>query len=162
MQKFRIEIKWALIFAGVGLVWMLLERLVGLHDKYIAYHAVYTNIVAIPAIAVYVFALLDKRRNYYHGTMTFMQGFTCGLIMTAIITLLSPLTQYITSTFIAPHYFPNVISHSVQEGKLTQQEAEKYFNLNSYIVQGIFGAAIMGVLTSAIVALFTRTRVRTE
>lgn len=161
MQKFRIEIKWAFIFAGVGLAWMLLERLVGLHDRYIAYHAVYTNIVAIPAIAVYVFALLDKRRNYYHGTMTFMQGFTCGLIMTAIIAILSPLTQYITSTFIAPDYFPNVISYSVQEGKLTQQEAEKYFNLKSYIMQGLFGAAIMGVLTSAIVALFTRTRVRT-
>ena len=34
-------------------------------------HVVYTNFYALPAILVYVFALLDKRKNFYNGKMTY-------------------------------------------------------------------------------------------
>ena len=46
----KIEIKWALIFSVMGLLWMLLEKLSGLHGKYIDYHQYLTNLFAIPAI----------------------------------------------------------------------------------------------------------------
>jgi len=46
----------------------------------------------------------------------------------------------------------------VENGKLTREEAEKYFNLNNYLVSGFIGAIIMGVITSALVALFVRSR----
>ena len=61
MTNFKIEIKWALIFAAMTLGWMLMERLVGLHSTHIDKHLLYSNLIAIPAITVYVFALLDKR-----------------------------------------------------------------------------------------------------
>jgi chorismate synthase len=50
MKNLQIEIKWACIFSGVGLVWMVLEKLSGLHGKYIDYHLYLTNLFAIPAI----------------------------------------------------------------------------------------------------------------
>jgi hypothetical protein len=156
MKNIRIEIKWAIIFAIMSLVWMALEKAAGLHDAHIDKHVVYTNFVAIPAIAVYVFALLDKRKNFYYGKMTYMQGFICGLVITAFVTILSPLTQYITSTFITPDYFQNAIDYSVATGKTTQEAGEAYFNLENYIIQGLIGAPVMGVLTSVIVAFFTR------
>lgn len=158
MRKYKIELKWAILFAGMMLAWMLLERLAGLHDEHIAKHAAYTNLVAIPSVALYAFALLDKRKNYYNGTMTYLQGFVAGLIITAIVTVLSPLTQYITSTLITPEYFQNVIAYAVQAGKMTQADAESYFNLQNYIVQGLVGAPVMGILTAAIVAFFTRSK----
>lgn len=156
MKKLKIEIKWAIIFALMMLVWMLLERLFGLHDTYIGKHPIFTNFVAIPAVAIYVLALLDKRDNFYQGKMTYVQGLACGLIITLIVTILSPLTQVITSLVITPHYFENAIEYAVSEGKMTQSGAEEYFNLKSYIFQGLVGAPVMGLLTSIVVAFFTR------
>jgi hypothetical protein len=156
MKNIKIEIKWAIIFALMTLLWMVFERSVGLHDTHIDKHAVYTNFIAIPAISVYVFALLDKRKNFYHGKMTYLQGFICGLIITLFVTVLSPLTQYITSTIITPDYFENAIAYGVSTGKITPEAAEDYFNLENYIIQGLIGAPFMGLITTALVAIFTR------
>lgn len=158
MKNLKIEFKWAIIFVITTLIWMTLEKLVGLHDEHIAQHPIYTNLFAIPAIIMYVLALRDKRNNFYEGTMTYQQGFVAGLIMTVIIAVLSPLAQYIVSTVITPEYFPNAIRYAVNEGLLSQEQAEAQFNLQSYMIQGVIGALIMGVLTSAIVALFVRRR----
>ncbi len=155
MKSLKIEIKWAIIFAIAVLIWMLLEKLTGLHNEHIDKHAVYTNFFAIPAIAIYVLALLDKRKNFYNGVMTYKEGFITGLIITAIVTFLSPLTQYITSTIITPNYFPNAIKYAVVKGEMPQEAAENYFNLKNYIIQGLIGAVAMGILTTAIVAIFT-------
>jgi len=135
MKNIKIEIKWAIIFSITLLVWMVLERLVGLHSVHIDKHMIYTNFFAIPAIAIYVFALLDKRKNFYNGIMTYKQGLIAGLIITLIVAALSPLTQYITSIYITPEYFPNVIEYVVSHGEMTQEAAEKQFNLQSYIIQ---------------------------
>ncbi|MCS4434765.1 DUF4199 domain-containing protein [Aquiflexum gelatinilyticum] len=156
MKNIKIEIKWAIIFAIMTLLWMVLEKAVGLHDAHIDKHVIYTNFIAVPAIAVYVFGLLDKRKNFYHGKMTYLQGFISGMIITAFVTVLSPLTQYITSTFITPDYFQNAIAYGVSSGKTTQEAAEAYFNLENYIIQGLIGAPIMGLLTTAIVSIFTQ------
>ncbi len=156
MKSIRIEIKWALIFSIMTLAWMLMEKMLGWHDEKISQHATLTNLVAIPAIAVYVFALLEKRKKYYSGHMSYAQGFMCGLIITAIVTILTPLTQYITSTYITPEYFPNAIRHAVQTNAMTAEKAEEYFSLKNYIMQGLIGAPVMGLLTTLIVAIFTR------
>ncbi|HRI86559.1 MAG TPA: DUF4199 domain-containing protein [Ignavibacteria bacterium] len=153
-----MEIKWAVIFIIMMLLWMLLEKLAGLHDVNIDKHEIYTNFVAIPAVAVYVFALLDKKKNFYGGNMSYMQGFKTGLIITLIVTIISPLSQYIINTFITPDYFSNITAFAVKEGKMSQEEAENFFNLKSYILQGLVGAAVMGIITSAIVAFFTKSK----
>jgi hypothetical protein len=138
------------------LVWMVMEKLAGLHGEHIDKHPIYTNFVAIPAILMCVLALRDKRKNFYKGVMTYGQGFMAGLIMTFVVTLLSPLTQIITSLVITPEYFPNVIKYSVDHGLMTQEAAENYFNLKSYLIQVVIATLIMGILTTAIVAIFTR------
>ena len=110
MKNIKIEIKWAIIFSIVGLLWMLLEKLSGLHGKYIDYHLYLTNLFAIPAIWMMVLALKEKKEKYYAGNMTYLQGLISGIILSAFIALLSPLTQWITSYVITPEYFPNVIN----------------------------------------------------
>jgi len=156
MKNLKIEIKWAIIFAVMQLLWMMLERITGLHSDHIDKHAIFTNFIAIPAIAIYVFALLDKRKNFYQGIMTYKQGFVTGFIITLFVTVFSIVTQYIISTIISPDYFSNMIEYAVSEGKMTQEAAENMFNLKSYIIQAPIGAFVMGLLTSAIVAIFTR------
>lgn len=156
MKKFRIEIKWALVFIASILIWMLGERLSGLHDRYIEQHAIFTNFFGIVAIAIYLLALYDKRRNYYGGLMSWKQGFKSGLVLTLFITLLVPLSQLVISYWIAPDYFENMIEYSVSTGKMTQEEAEGTFNLFSYVWQSTAFAFISGIITAGIAALFTR------
>ncbi len=156
MKSFKIELKWALFFAATLLIWMWGEKALGYHDVHIDQHMIITNFFFIPAIALYVFALLDKRKRHYDGKMTYVQGLLTGLIMTGIFTLFVPLTQVITSLIITPDYFGNVIDYTVQNEILTMEEARDQFNLTSYIIQGMVSFPIMGTITSAIVAIFTR------
>ena len=79
-----------------------------------------------------------------------------GLVITALITVISPLTQIITVEIISPHYFSNAMQYAVEEGKMTTEQAEKYFNLGNYIVQTVIFTPIMGIITTAIVAIFTK------
>lgn len=158
MKNIRIEIKWGILFILVGLIWMVFENAVGWHDVHIDKHATYTLFFAPIAIAVYVFALLDKKRNFYGGKMSYMQGFVAGLIITLVVVILSPLSQYISSTYVSPDYFKNVIEYSVSSGQMEQQAAEEYFNLKSYMLQSVIGAAVMGLITSAVVALFVKSK----
>jgi len=156
MSKFKIEIKWTFIFLLMGLVWMLLEKAVGLHDVHIDKHPIYTNLVAIPSIAVFIFALLDKRKNHYNGSITYVQSLISGIVISGIIAVFSPLTQYIISTYITPDYFANAIKYSVEKGGSTQEKAEEFFNIENYMMQATFGGLIMGVITSAIVSIFIK------
>ena len=156
MGKFRTELKWAIIFTVVSLAWLYFEKLMGWHSDKIADHATYTNLYAIPAIAMYVLALRDKRTADYGGVMSFKQGFMSGLILTVIIAMLAPLTQLLVHQVISPEYFPNVIAYAVSEGMMTQPAAEQWFSLSSYIIQSVIGAVVMGLVTAAIVAFFLR------
>jgi len=143
-------------FVIMSLGWMLLERLTGLHDEHIDKHFIYTNFIAIPAIAVYVFGLLDKRENDYNGLMNYSEGFLSGLLITLVVTLFVPVTQYITLNIITPDFFPNMIEYVTRNDIMTREAAENNFNAQIYMMQGLIGALLMGVLTSAVVAIFTR------
>ena len=158
MKRLRIEIKWAIIFIVVSLLWMLGEKLAGLHSTLIDKHSVFTNLFAIPAILIYFLAIRDKKLNYYHGKMRFMQGLWSGIYLSLIVTLFVPITQYITIHFITPEYFSNAVSYTVDSGQMTQIEAEKYFSLSHYIFISMISAPILGVVTSAFVCIFIRTK----
>ena len=156
MNKYKTEIKWGLIFVASALLWMVFEKLMGWHSTHIGDHPIYTNIFAIVAIGIYVIALRSKRDRDLGGSMTWKQGFMSGMIITAIVTVLSPLSQYVTTSIISPEYFPNAIAYSVENGHMTQGDAEANFNLQNYIMMATVGALMMGILTSAIVAFFVK------
>ena len=151
-----LEIKWAVTFFLFSLVWMFFEKSMGWHDVQIERHASMTGLFAIPAISIYVFALLEKKKNHLNNFMTWKQGFTCGIMITFIYVLLSPIAQYITFTFITPDFFSNMVNYSVNVLGESREKMEANFNMKSYMLQGITGALIMGIITSAIVALFVK------
>lgn len=159
MKRIKIEIKWAVIFMIMTLLWMLLEKLTGLHGKYIDYQYYLTNLFAIPAILVMVLALKDKKKNYFHGYMTYSQGLIAGIIISLFIALLSPLTQWITSYVITPEYFPNVIKRSVELGYYENAaEAEAQFNYRSYAINSTVFSFVFGLATTAIAMIFLRSK----
>lgn len=156
MNQFRTEIKWGFIFTIMMILWMIGERLAGLHGENIAQHAIWTNAVLVPALTIYWLALRDKREKDLGGKMTWAQGFKAGAIITAVVALLTPLTQWLTSAVISPDYFTNAIEYGVSSGATTQEDAEAFFNMQNFIIMSFFGSIIMGLVTAAIIALFVR------
>ena len=159
MNNVKIEIKWAIIFSIIGLLWMVLEKLAGLHGKYIDYHLYLTNLFAIPAISMMVLALKEKKAKYFNGRISYIQGLVSGIILSAIIALLSPLTQWITTYVITPEYFPNVIKRSVELGYYpTTSNAAANFNYKNYAVQGAIFSFVMGLVTTSVAMIFIKSK----
>mgnify|MGYP002631203353 FL=1 len=158
MQKFKTELKWGLIFLVAILTWSLMERLVGLHSTLIDKHATYSNLFSIVAVAVYVFALKDKKAGDFNGQMTWKEGFISGVIISVVIAVLTPFGQLVIAYVISPEYFSNAIKYGVEHGLTTQTEAEAYFNLKNYIIQSTLFAPVMGIVTSAVVAFFVKSK----
>ncbi|HEX4948295.1 MAG TPA: DUF4199 domain-containing protein [Blastocatellia bacterium] len=147
----KTELKWGVIFSVMGLVWLILEYLVGLHDKFIAWHGILTNLVAIPSVIIMVLAILEKRR-VLGGTITFKQAFLCGFGVSLVVAVLSPITQWIFHRLINPGYFENAIRLGVEQGKTTLADAQAFFNLPSYMLQSVFAAVVIGSITSLVIA----------
>ncbi|WP_320815524.1 DUF4199 domain-containing protein [Flavobacterium sp.] len=158
MNKIAIEIKWGIIFTISGLLWMYIEKLLGWHDELIAKQPIYTLLFSVIAIALFVFALRDKKVNFFQNNMDWKQGFLSGCIVSLFVALLSPISQYITIEVISPDYFQNAIKFAVDHNRMSLEEAQAYFNLKSYMFQAAFGALSMGIVTSAIVAYFIKTK----
>lgn len=159
MKPIKIEVKWAILFSIMTLLWMVMEKVAGLHGKYIDYHMYLTNLFAIPAIWIMVLALKEKKTLDYGGNITYIQGLLSGLYLSLIIAALTPLTQWITTYIITPEYFPNVIKRSVEIGYYkTTDEAVANFNYKNYAIQGTIAAFVMGLITTSIAMIFIRTK----
>jgi hypothetical protein len=52
----------------------------------------------------------------------------------------------------------DVIKYSVDTGRMTQQQAESFFNLNSYMLQASIGALVAGVVTTLVLAAIMRSK----
>jgi len=158
MKNFSIEIKWGIIFIIAGLIWVLFEKMMGWHDEHIDQQAIYSNLFGFIAVLIYYLGLRDKKNNFYNGIMEWKQGFVAGLIITIVVALLSPLSQYITSTYISPNYFSNMITYASENTPMTREQAEVFYNLKTTMIQVAFSALAMGVVTSALVAWFVKTK----
>jgi hypothetical protein len=156
MDIYRVEIKWALIFTVMGLLWMVMEKSLGWHDEHIDKHASYTMLFMIPAVMVYYFAIRDKRQTDFAGSMTWKQGFISGAILSLIVAILAIPSQWITNTVITPDYFDNVVNYMVENEMATREEAEAQFNPQNYLIQAPIFSFVVGLVTAAVVSLLLK------
>jgi hypothetical protein len=157
MKNYSIEIKWALRFTLLILAWAIGEKAVGLHDKYIADYGMCSLLFVFPAFLFFYLALREKKKYFYNNSMNWTQGFVSGIIMSFIITILFPATQFVIYKSISPNFFENIIAYKVQH-KMTLENARIYFNLKTYIIEGTFTGLSKGIITGAIISLFLRNK----
>lgn len=158
LETYKIEIKWALILLIATLIWMVGEKLSGLHDQYLYYQQYLTLLFLIPVIVIYYFALREKKINFYQNEMNYKQGLISGLVMTSIITIFSAPNQYIISTIITPDYFDNVIKYVIEHKMMTEEAAKAQFNLQNYMIKSAVGAAMFGIVINLITAFFLKSK----
>jgi hypothetical protein len=160
LSNYKIEIKWAFIFISTLLFWSLLERVLGFHDEHLDKYESFSMLFMIPAIWVYILALKDKKKTFFNGQMSYKQGLISGLIISVIVAVFNPLTQFIISELITPNYFDNLINFTVKGGQYSLEEAQAYFNYKNYAIQGTIFALGMGIFTTVIVAFFLKTKAK--
>lgn len=159
MKSYKTELYWSFSYIAFTLIWMWLEKVSGLHSTRIDLHEYFSLLIIVPVIYIYVLALKAKKKQYYGGQISYAQAFFSGALLTFIISLFSPLMQWVISTLISPDYFKNVINYSLQVGYYkSYEEASSYFNLKNYMIQSTIGAFVMGIVTTAIVAYFIRSK----
>lgn len=160
MKNFSIEIKWALRFTLLTLAWAIGEKAIGLHDEHIADYGMYTNLFVIPAFLFFYLAINEKKKYVYNNSMTFREGFVCGIVISTIIALLNPFTQFVIYKSITPHFFDNIIAYKVNNKirPMTLENAKIYFNLKTYMIESTFTGISKGIITGAIVSMFIRNK----
>jgi uncharacterized membrane protein YraQ (UPF0718 family) len=157
IKKYAIELKWGLILFAIGLLWMVIEKLAGWHGPRIDMHPKMTMLFFIPVIILYYLAIKEKRDVDFDGVMTWQQGLISGIVISIVVALFNPIQQLITHEYLSPEYFPNAIELSLEKNpNMTREEAESYFTLKSYIMQGTIGTLISGLLISALVSIFLK------
>jgi len=150
------EIKWGLVFIVAIIIWMVIEKATGLHGEHIQYHAVFSNVFAIVAIVIFIFALRDIRRAQPEGPVTWLKLFLAGVKISVVIAVLSPPTQFLIHSVISPEFFPNMREYAITSGMMSETRANEYFSLVAYMFQSAVFAFGMGVITSAVIAFFLK------
>lgn len=158
MKSKKIEIKWAVVFTIITLIWMYFEKSMGWHDDFISKQGSRALWFAVIALALYFLAIADKKKIDFHGKMRWVDGFKSGILISLFVAILTPITQYITHEWISPNYFDHAIKHAVESDMMTQEQAEDNFRFGSYIFQAIINVLVMGVIFSAITAFVFRSK----
>jgi|688.fasta_scaffold174475_2 hypothetical protein len=160
MREYKIEIKWAIIFSSASFLWIAIAKYLGMFDSKIEQFPTFSMLFLIPAILIFVSAIRDKKMNFYRGGIMFKDAFVSGLIITLIVTLLTPIIQFAIHSFVAPEYLPNMINYSVAKNEMNPEDAENFFSISSYIIQSSITSLGMGAFTSIVVAFFFKSKTK--
>jgi hypothetical protein len=159
MKKFAIEIKWGIRYTFLWIFWLYIEKSSGYYDVKINDQALYSLLFTFVILFVYYVAIKEKKKDFFKDDMSWKQGCVTGIFLTIVMAILTPFCQIIFHKAIAPEFFPNMIEYSISKGN-SRETAENYFNLLSYITQSVFSTLSLGVVISAVVALFLQTKTK--
>ena len=151
-------IKWAFIYTIASLAWMVFEKEMGWHDVSISKHPLYSTLFSFVGIIIYYFALREKKIISYNNIIHWKEAFVAGAIMTVFVTILAIPVFYLTVNVISPLFFTNMIDYAVSSKVYTPEQAESYFNIQSYLLQVVGGSLSMGIVTSAVIAYIIQTK----
>lgn len=157
MNKFRIEFRWAIYYTFLSILWFQLEKSLGFHDQNIDNQPYITNLFYVIIFIIYIFALIDKKKNYFKGVMTWQQGLISGVVLSVLAMILSPFAIYFKLKYINPNFFEQMIKASISRG-IKLENAEALFNMKSYITLGVVDCLSFGIIFAALASAITKSK----
>ncbi len=152
-----IALFWGLVAIFTSVFWSVLGHLLGVDDEKIAYFPLFNVLIIIPMFIIYFLAIRNVNKEF-QPAMTYWQKVLSGLMLTIVITILGPIPPLISAFAISPNLFSNSIQYVVDQKMMTLEQAAQQFNLISFIVQGLIGAPISGLVLSLVASLIVRKR----
>ena len=157
MEKFGIEIKWAAIITLSTCIWGLIEKQLGWHKDFSM--ILLSILIQFLILIVLIFvAFIDKKKNFYNNSWSFKQAFKFGLFLTALLTVLNPLAQYIIYQSISPDYFENIIQYQLAKGRFTRENLLEIHNIDLKIREGVTNTLSIGVIFTALFAYLLKNK----
>ena len=150
MENFRIEMRYAVLISLLMLLWLSLEYMIGIQDKFIQWQP-YVNLlsfVVLPSICIRL-ALRDKL-DQDDKKSAFKDIFLVGFLVSFFAAVLSIIVQLVFFKLINPDFFDAMIEYQTGMGKLHHEEAHLYFNLAATIIRAGFLTLLLGTIASAI------------
>ncbi len=156
----QTEIKWGVVWPTSMFLFLCFEFYAGLQEPPNLEWGVIVDTAGglVLPLLVFFLGLRQKRDQDLEGVMSWKEGFVSGLIMTAVALPLSLLLVWAFLTFVNPSWFDTMITYSVATGYFSQEAAEAYFNMKSYLTQTAMNVALFGVVLSAIFAFLYKTK----
>ncbi|RZJ70474.1 DUF4199 domain-containing protein [Flavobacterium sp.] len=159
MKKFAIEIKWGFLLSLALSASAIVEKELGLYEKPgFSFYVLSPLCFAPIGLLFYFLFYREKEKAYFQGKMTWQQGFLAGTMMTAVVAVFVPIQKNIIHGVIAPELLPNTMLQKMATGKITLKEAQETTNLKNEIYSGIQLVLSSGVVASAALSLFFRTK----
>lgn len=149
MSRFKIELKWAFIYAGIVILMAVIGKILGFDNAKIEYSFVFNTLILVPSFAIYLLEAFAKRKSQ-QGIITYRQVFRSGVVLSVFIMCLGIFTTVISAKVISPDYFSNAITFFTNNKSMTEEQAIQQFNLQAFIFNGIIGAILMGIIFSLI------------
>ena len=161
MNKIGIELKWAAFITAFACLWAALENALGYHKDFsnilitsFIYYVILTFLWAI--------AFIDKKKSLgKNAVWEFKSAFKFGLFITGLVTLLSPIAQYIIHESISPDYFNNIIEYQLSKGRQTRESLEDIYNMEVAIRTGVTETLSYSIVFSALYAWVFKTKKNT-
>lgn len=151
----KTELKWAIFHVILTMAWSLLGKGLGFHDANLAGGVIFNTLIIIPSVTLYALSIREKKMKYYKGQISYKQAFMSGLVLTLFVTIGGPAYPVFTN-MISPDFFDNSIRFVVTSHQMSEADAVKQFTLSSFIIQGIFGSILFGLVYSAVISLFLK------
>lgn len=111
----KTEMKYGLIIAAVSAIWLIVQDLIGLHDKYIQYQSMVSWLGLIIPIAGLFFAIKEKRDKEFEGSISYGQCIKTGLLTTIVNGFLGSIFGLLFFKFINPKFLTALLELQHQE-----------------------------------------------
>ena len=158
MKQFSIELKWAFNFFIASMLWMMLEKFLGYHDDKIQYQPLFSMLLGFVTLVIYIFALKDKKINFYHNQMNWREGFVSGLTLSLVIALFTTMIEYTKHHVISPYFLETMQKIIVEQNKMTLENAENFFTFSNTLSQSIFYVISFGSVLAALISLVIKSK----
>lgn len=158
MKQFSIELKWAFNFFIASMLWMMLEKFLGYHDDKIQYQPLFSMLFGLITLVIYIFALKDKKINFYHNQMNWREGFVSGLTLSLVIALFTTMIEYTKHHVISPYFLVTMQKIIVGQNKMTLENAENFFTFSNTLSQSIFYVISFGSVLAALISLVIKSK----
>lgn len=162
----KTEMKYGVIIAAVSALWVIIQDLVGLHDKYIQYQNMVSWLGFIVPIVGLFLAIKEKRDKEFEGAIAYGQCIKTGLLTSVVSGFFGAIFQFVFTKFINPNFLSAMLELQRQAmlDKGLPPEAidramgfmEFSFSPLFFTIMAFVGALIIGLIFSLIFGAFLK------
>lgn len=159
VRSFDIEFKWAAVCIVGILLWVFIERLVGLHHEHLQGLAQARHAMMGLFVCCHIACLYEKRKKCYRDQMRYWDGLVCCVALTVVVLVaLGPATYFIYRV-ISPDLLFNLTHYEIANGQIMYQEMLQRNTMANHIVDHYTNFILYGLGLSLTLPLFTSRRI---